>query len=217
MRLAMDWPATSSVRADPDAVVRAAVVLVDDHVLGNVHQAAGQVTGVGRAQRGIGQTLARAVRRDEVFQRRQAFAEVRADGQRDDAPGRVGHQAAHTGQLRDGARNRPWSRRRSPWSLRLPSGSMCLRTASATWSVVSCQISIMRSFCSCSVSRPRRNWRSTTSTSLQGLGDDLVLRSGGTVMSDTASVVPERVAYLKPMFLIWSATSSVVDSWPHSS
>ncbi len=65
--------------ADPDAVVRFAVVFVDDDVLGDIHQAAGQVTGVCRTQGGIGQTFAGAVGRDEVFQRRQALAEVRAD------------------------------------------------------------------------------------------------------------------------------------------
>ena len=40
--------------------------------------------------------------RDEVLQRRQTLAEVGADGQRDDAAGRVGHQTAHTGHLADG-------------------------------------------------------------------------------------------------------------------
>jgi hypothetical protein len=47
--------------ADPDALVRAAVLFGDDDILRHVHQAAGQVAGVGRAQRRVGQTLARAV------------------------------------------------------------------------------------------------------------------------------------------------------------
>ena len=85
-----------------DPVVRPAVVIADDHVLGNIHQAAGQVAGIGRAQRRIGQALARAVGGDEVFESRQPFAEVGTDGQRDNSPSRVGHQAAHARELRDG-------------------------------------------------------------------------------------------------------------------
>ncbi len=42
---------------------------------------------------------------------------------------------------------------------RLPLGSMLSRTAVATSFVVFCQISISRSFRSCSVSNPRRNER----------------------------------------------------------
>ena len=54
--------------ADPDAVGRAAIFFLDDHVLRNVHELARHVTGVGRLERGVGQTFARAVRRDEIFQ-----------------------------------------------------------------------------------------------------------------------------------------------------
>ena len=75
----MDWPATSSVLADAHTFVRAAVMFVDDDVLRDVHQAAGQVTGIRCTQSGIRQTLARAVRGDEVFLRGEAFAEVGAD------------------------------------------------------------------------------------------------------------------------------------------
>ncbi len=78
-------------------------MFVDDDILGNIHQAAGQITGISSTQGGIGQTLAGAVGRDEVFLGGQAFAEVRADRHRDDAPGWVSHQTAHTGQLGDGA------------------------------------------------------------------------------------------------------------------
>ena len=85
--------------AEPDAGGRAAVLLDDDHVLRHVDQAAGQVAGVRRAQRRVGETLARAVRRDEVLEHREALAEVRANRQLDDAAGGVGHQAAHTGHL----------------------------------------------------------------------------------------------------------------------
>ena len=65
------------------------------------HQAAGEVAGVGRLERGIGQTLAGAVRRDEVLQHVQAFAEVGRDRGFDDLARRLGHQAAHTGELAD--------------------------------------------------------------------------------------------------------------------
>ena len=43
-------------------------ILVDDHVLRRVDQFTREVTGIRRLQRGIGQTFARAVRGDEVFQ-----------------------------------------------------------------------------------------------------------------------------------------------------
>ena len=79
--------------------VRAAVVHGDDDVLGHVGQLARQVAGVGRLQGGVGQTLAGTVRGAEVFQHAQAFAEVGLDGRLDDLAGRLGHQAAHAGQL----------------------------------------------------------------------------------------------------------------------
>ena len=56
-----------------DAVERAAVVLVDDDVLRHVDQTAGQVARVGGLERRVGQTLARAVRRDEVLQHRRGL------------------------------------------------------------------------------------------------------------------------------------------------
>ena len=84
-----------------DAVERAAVVLGDDHVLRHVDQTARQVARVGGLQRRVGQTLAGAVRRDEVLQHRQAFAEVRRDRRLDDLARRLGHQAAHAGELAD--------------------------------------------------------------------------------------------------------------------
>ena len=66
-------------RLNPDAVGRAAIVFLDDHVLRHVHELAGHVAGVGGLERGVGQTLAGAVRGDEVFQHRQTFAEVRRE------------------------------------------------------------------------------------------------------------------------------------------
>src|SRR5690606_8083465 len=87
--------------ANPDAVLRAAVGTVDDHVLRYVYQTTGEITRVRRSQRRIRQTLTSAVRRDEVFQCRQPFTEVATDRHLDDAPGRVSHQAAHTRKLGD--------------------------------------------------------------------------------------------------------------------
>ncbi len=54
----------------------AAIVLVDDNVLGNVNQTAGHVTGVGCLKSGVRQTFAGAVCRDEVFDYRKSFVEV---------------------------------------------------------------------------------------------------------------------------------------------
>ena len=52
---------------DADAVERAAVVLADDRVLRDVDETAREVTGVRRLERGVGETLTGAVRRDEVL------------------------------------------------------------------------------------------------------------------------------------------------------
>ena len=87
--------------AHHDAVVHAAIVLADDHVLAHVHHAAGQVTGVGGTQRRVGQALAGAAGGGEVVQHGHALPEVGLDGDLDGAAGGVGHQAAHTGELTD--------------------------------------------------------------------------------------------------------------------
>ena len=84
-----------------DAIVRVAVLFAHDDVLGDVHQPAGQVARVGGAQRSVGETLARAVRRDEVLEHREALFEVGLDRNAQDAAGRVGHKAAHAGDLLD--------------------------------------------------------------------------------------------------------------------
>ena len=84
-----------------DAVHRPAVDLVDDDVLRDVDETARQVARVGRLQRRVGETLAGAVRRDEVLQHREAFTEVRRDRRLDDLARRLGHQAAHARQLAD--------------------------------------------------------------------------------------------------------------------
>ncbi len=84
-----------------DVLLRAAVGLADDHVLGDVHQTARQVAGVSGAQRGVGEALSRAVRGDEVLEHRQALHEVGLDRALDDFALRVGHQPAHPRQLAD--------------------------------------------------------------------------------------------------------------------
>ena len=73
-----------------DALGGAAVLFPDDHVLRNVYQTAGQVTGVGGTQSGIGQTLTSASAGNEIFQNVQAFAVVGANGHLDGVTGGVG-------------------------------------------------------------------------------------------------------------------------------
>ena len=86
---------------DADALQGAAVVLVDDDFLGDVHQLAGQIAGVGRFQGRVRQALPGAVRGDEVLQHVQPLPEVGDDGRLQDLAGGLGHQAAHPGQLPD--------------------------------------------------------------------------------------------------------------------
>ena len=86
-------------RFDGDAVGGAAILLEDDAVLGHVDQTPGQVARVRRLQRRVGQALAGTVGRVEVLEHGQAFLEVRDDRRLDDFARRLGHQAAHAGQL----------------------------------------------------------------------------------------------------------------------
>src|SRR5205814_3768583 len=67
-----------------DAVDRAAVDFVDDHVLRDVDETPRQITRVRRLERGVGEALARAVRRNEVLHHFEALTEVRRDGRLDD-------------------------------------------------------------------------------------------------------------------------------------
>ena len=73
--------------------------LGDDAVLRHVDQTPRQVARVRGLQRGVGETLAGAVGRVEVLEHRQAFLEVRDDRGLDDLARRLGHQAAHAGEL----------------------------------------------------------------------------------------------------------------------
>ena len=65
----MTSPASSSF-VDADAVERPAVELGDDGVLRDVDETTREVTGVRGLERGVGETLTRAVRRDEVLRAR---------------------------------------------------------------------------------------------------------------------------------------------------
>ena len=62
-----------------DAVERPAVELADDGVLRDVDETTREVTGVRRLERGVGEALTRAVRRDEVLEHAETLAEVRGD------------------------------------------------------------------------------------------------------------------------------------------
>ena len=75
--------------------------IVDDQLLGDVDEPAGEVAGVGGAQGGVDEALAGARRGDEVLEHRQALAEVRLDRPGDHVASGVGHEAAHAGDLAD--------------------------------------------------------------------------------------------------------------------
>src|SRR5690606_34931545 len=80
---------------DADAVERSAVELGDDGVLRDVDETAREVTGVRGLERRVREALTSAVRRDEVLEHGEAFAEVRLDRVLDDLARRLGHEAAH--------------------------------------------------------------------------------------------------------------------------
>ena len=75
---------------DLDAVGHMAILLTDDDILGDVDHSAGQVTGVGGTQSGIGQALTGAAAGDEVLQGGQALAVVCLDGDLDGLTGGIG-------------------------------------------------------------------------------------------------------------------------------
>ena len=83
----------------PDAIFRTAILIVNDDILGNIDQTTGQITSFCSTQRGISQTLAGTMRGNEVFQRRQTFAEVGANRHGNNTTGRIRHQTAHTSHL----------------------------------------------------------------------------------------------------------------------
>ena len=71
----------------------------DDRILRDVDQTARQITRIRGLQRGVGQTLAGAVRRVEVLEHRETFLEVGDDRALDDLARGLRHQAAHAGKL----------------------------------------------------------------------------------------------------------------------
>ncbi len=87
-----DHVTTLDDRLHQQTVLGAAIHLGNHQVLGHVHQATGQITGVGCLQRGIRQALTGTVGGNEVLQYIQAFAEVRRDRRLDDRAVRLGHQ-----------------------------------------------------------------------------------------------------------------------------
>src|SRR4029077_1472421 len=94
-----DFLVTLVNRANDDAVDRAAIFHVDDDVLCGVNQLTGKVTRVGSFERGIGQTFAGALGRDEILEHPQAFAEVGRNRALDNFAARFRHQTAHAGEL----------------------------------------------------------------------------------------------------------------------
>ena len=86
-------------RAHVEAVLGAAILLDDHAILADVDETAGQIARVRRLERGVREALAGAVGRVEIFKDGQAFLEVRDDRRLDDLARRLGHQAAHAGEL----------------------------------------------------------------------------------------------------------------------
>ena len=99
VRQRQDSLAALDNRIAMDEIIGAAVFDGDDAILRHIDQPAGQVAGVRRLQSGIGQTLAGAVSRIEIFEHRQAFFKVGNDRRLDYLAGRLGHQTAHAGKL----------------------------------------------------------------------------------------------------------------------
>ena len=121
----------------------------DDDVLRDVDETAREVTGVGGLERRVGETLAGAVRGDEVLQHREPFAEVRGDRRLDDFARGLGHQTAHTGQLADlllGAAGAGVGHHEDGVELAailLRSGASRVNISSETFSVARCQMSMI--------------------------------------------------------------------------
>src|SRR3989441_7848561 len=97
----LDDIAALDQRCRIDVFDGAAVVLTDDDILRDVHESPSEIPGIGSFQRGVGQALARPVRRREVLEDGEALAEVRCNRRLDDLAARLGHEPAHAGQLPD--------------------------------------------------------------------------------------------------------------------
>ncbi len=83
------------------AVDGSAIILVDDDILGYVDEPSREVTRIGGLESRIGKTFSCTVRRDEEFDDRKPFPEIRTDRQFDDVAGRFGHETPHAGKLSD--------------------------------------------------------------------------------------------------------------------
>ena len=90
-------PSISGVISIPSIVPQS--FFANHRILGHIHESAGEITGIGGLESGVGKALARAVGRNEVLQHRQPFAEIRRDRSLDNFTGRFRHQSTHTGQL----------------------------------------------------------------------------------------------------------------------
>src|SRR3989338_1375220 len=77
----------------------ATIFLKNDDILGNVHQAAGKVTGVGSAQSRIRQTFAGTVGRDKEFKHIETFFKVSLDRKLDNITGWRYNETLHTHDL----------------------------------------------------------------------------------------------------------------------
>ena len=86
-------------RTDNNAAFGTAVGFGNDHILSNVNQTTGQVTGVCGFQSRIRQTFTGTVSRVKVLKHGQTFFKVRDNRLFDNFAARFGHQTAHTGQL----------------------------------------------------------------------------------------------------------------------
>src|SRR5664280_1371299 len=76
-------------------------VIITQEDCETVDEAAREIAGVGRLERRVGETLAGAVRRDEVLEDGEALAEVGDDGLLHDLARGLGHGAAHARELAD--------------------------------------------------------------------------------------------------------------------
>ena len=82
-----------------DPLNRATIRLGKNHVLRNINQLTSHVSGVSSLQRGISKSLTSTVSRDEVFQHRKTFTEVRGNRTFNNLTGRLSHQTTHTREL----------------------------------------------------------------------------------------------------------------------
>ena len=85
----------------PDPVGGPTIPLVDENILGDIHQPPCQISRVGGLQRRIGQPLPGSMGGDEVLEHRQALPEVTGDRGFDDLSRGLRHETPHPGQLPD--------------------------------------------------------------------------------------------------------------------